>query len=178
MGLRSCPIGEMIFDDVYVDESCMLGQPGAGTAIFGDSMSWERVCIAASHLGTMNRLLERAINYARVRSSSGQKIGKYQAVSHKIADMKIALESARLLTYKAASRLDVARDVALDASMVKVLVSESLVKTAMDTLQILGGYGFMTEYDVERTLRDSVGGTLYSGTNEVQRNIIAKWLGL
>jgi hypothetical protein len=126
----------------------------------------------------MNRLLERAINYARVRSSSGQKIGKYQAVSHKIADMKIALESARLLTYKAASRLDVARDVALDASMVKVLVSESLVKTAMDTLQILGGYGFMTEYDVERTLRDSVGGTLYSGTNEVQRNIIAKWLGL
>ena len=178
MGLRSCPIGEMVFDDVYVDRSSMLGKPGSGTAIFNDSMAWERVCIGASHLGTINRLLDQAVKYSRVRTSSGKKIGAYQAVSHKVADMKIALESARLLTYKAASRLDRARDVALDASMVKVLVSETLIKAAMDTLQIHGGYGFMTEYDVERTLRDSMGGTLYSGTNEVHRNIIARWMGL
>lgn len=178
MGLRSCPISEMIFEDVHVDDDAMLGKPGAGAAIFGDSMAWERVCIAATHVGTMTRLLETAIDYARVRTSGGQKIGKYQAVAHKIADMKIALEAARLLVYKSAMKLDRARDVALDASIVKVLVSETLQRTAMDTVQVLGGYGFMTEYDVERTLRDAVGSTLYSGTNEVQRNIIARWLGL
>jgi len=178
MGLRSCPIGELVLDDVVVDQAALLGQPGAGSAIFADSMAWERVCIAATHLGTMQRLLDRATEYARVRTSAGKKIGKYQAVAHKIANLKIALESARWLTYRAASRLDTARDVALDASIVKVLVSESLVQSAIDTIQVLGGYGFMTEYDVERTLRDSVAGTLYSGTNEVQRNIIAKWLGL
>ncbi len=178
MGLRTCPIGEMIFDEALLPAESMLGEPGSGTAIFNDSMAWERVCIAASHLGTINRLLDQAVTYARVRKSSGKKIGAYQAVSHKIADMKIALESARLLVYKAASRLDRARDVALDASMVKVLVSETLIKAAMDTLQIHGGYGFMAEYDVERTLRDSMGGTLYSGTNEVHRNIVARWLGV
>jgi alkylation response protein AidB-like acyl-CoA dehydrogenase len=146
--------------------------------MFTQSMEWERVCIGAKHVGTMQRLLEKSLREARSREAFGQKIGKYQAVAHKIVDMKIRTEAARLLVYKAATRLDVARDVAIDASAVKVFVSEALVQTALDTVQIFGGNGFMTEYEVERTLRDAIGSKIYSGTNEIQRNIIAKWLGL
>ncbi len=178
MGLRTSPIGEIVLEDVWVPDSAMLGEVGAGTLIFTQSMEWERVCIGAMHCGTMNRLMDKAIRYARQRESFGQKISKYQAVSHKIVDMKIRLEAARLLAYKAATRLDKARDVAIDASMTKVFISEALVQTALDTVQIFGGNGFTTDYQVERTLRDAVGGKIYSGTNEVQRNILAKWLGL
>ncbi len=178
MGLRTSPIGEIVLEDVWVPAEAMLGGPGAGTLIFTQSMEWERVCIGAMHCGTMNRLLDKAVRYARTREAFGQKIGKYQAVSHKIVDMKIRLEAARLLAYKAATRLDQARDVAIDASIVKVFVSEALLQTALDTVQIFGGNGYTTEYEVERTLRDAVGGKIYSGTNEVQRNILAKWLGL
>jgi alkylation response protein AidB-like acyl-CoA dehydrogenase len=93
--------------------------------------------------------------------------------------MKVNLEAGRLLVYKAASLLERSpRTVALDASIAKLFVSESLLRTALDTVQVHGGYGYMTEYEVERALRDAVGSTLYSGTSEIQRNIIARWLGL
>ena len=94
------------------------------------------------------------------------------------ADLKVQLEAARLLTYRAAWRLNRARNVSLDASMAKLFVSESFVNVARSTLQIFGGYGYMAEYEVERVLRDALGSTIYSGTSELQRNIIASWLGL
>jgi hypothetical protein len=178
MGLRTSPIGEVVLDNVWVPDSQLVGGEGAGTNIFTQSMEWERVCIGAKHCGTMQRLMEKAIAYAKERTAFGQPIGKYEAVSHKIADMKIRLDAARLITYKGASRLDKARDVAIDASMTKIFVAEALVQTALDTVQIFGGNGFTTEYEVERALRDSIGGKIYSGTNEIQRNILAKWLGL
>ncbi len=178
MGLRTSPIGEMSFEDVYVPADKILGGIGAGANIFTHSMDWERICLFATHVGTMERILEKAIEYSRTRTQFGQTIGKFQAVSHKVVDMKIKLEAARLLVYKAAWELERTRSVSMNASIAKVFVSESLVKTAMDTVQIFGGYGFMTEYEVERALRDAVGSTIYSGTNEMQRNIIARWLGL
>lgn len=178
MGLRSSPIGEVVLEDVLVPEEARLGGEGAGAMMFTQSMEWERVCIAATHVGTMQRLLERSIQYARTRNAFGSKIGKYQAVAHRIVDMKIRLEATRLLVYKAASRLDKARDVAIDASSVKIFASEALLQTALDTVQIHGGNGYMTEYEIERVLRDAVGSKIYSGTNEIQRNIVAKWLGL
>jgi alkylation response protein AidB-like acyl-CoA dehydrogenase len=92
--------------------------------------------------------------------------------------MKVRLDAARLLVRHAAWRLGRFRDVAVDASSVKLFVSESLVDAAVDAVRTFGGYGFMVEYDVERTLRDAVGSLLYSGTNDVQRNVIARWLGL
>src|SRR5206468_9500589 len=139
---------------------------------------WERVGLFASHLGAMERLLEKSITHARARTQFGQSIGKFQAVSHRIVDMKVHLEAARLLTYRAASRLGRVRSVSMDAAIAKLFVSESLVKTALDAVQIHGGYGYMTAYEVERALRDAVGSTIYSGTSEMQRNIIARWLGL
>jgi alkylation response protein AidB-like acyl-CoA dehydrogenase len=178
MGLRTSPIGEIVLDDVRVPADALVGGEGAGTLIFTQSMEWERVCIGAKHVGTMQRLLEKCVREARSRQAFGSAIGKYQAVSHKIVDMKIRLEASRLLVYRAATRLDKARDVAVDASAVKVFVSEALVQTALDAIQIHGGNGYMTEYEIERTLRDAIGSKIYSGTNEVQRNIIAKWLGL
>jgi alkylation response protein AidB-like acyl-CoA dehydrogenase len=141
-------------------------------------MDWERICLFASHIGTMERLLEKSIEHARTRTQFGQTIGKFQAVSHRIADMKVQLEAARLLIYRAASRLEQARTVSMDAAIAKLFVSESLLKTALDTVQIYGGYGYMTEYEVERALRDAVGSRIYSGTSEMQRNIIVRWLGL
>jgi alkylation response protein AidB-like acyl-CoA dehydrogenase len=178
LGLRTCTIGELVLEDVFVPETAVLGRVGAGSAMFVESMNWERACLGACHVGAMQRLLEQAVEYARTRVQGGRPIGKYQAVSHRIADMKVRLEASRLMVYRAASRLDRARDVALDASTAKLFVSESLVQSALDTVQVLGGYGFMTEYEVERTLRDAVGSTIYSGTSEIQRNIIAGWLGL
>jgi alkylation response protein AidB-like acyl-CoA dehydrogenase len=178
MGLRTAPLGELLFDDVRVGDDAVLAGIGAGSQIFTTSMDWERVCMFAAHVGSMERLLEASLSYARERSQFGQKIGKFQAVSHKIVDMKVNLEAARLLVYKAASQLDRPRTVTMDAAIAKLFVSESLVRTALDAVQVHGGYGYMTEYEVERALRDAVGSTLYSGTSEMQRNIIARWLGL
>lgn len=178
MGLRSSPFGELVLDDVTVGPDAVLGGVGGGAMLFAHTMDWERACLFASHVGTMERLLERAVEYARTRRQFGQPIGKYQAVAHRIADMKVRLEAARLLVYRAAARLDRQRSASLDAAVAKLFASEALVQSALDTVQILGGYGFTTEYAAERVLRDAVGGTLYSGTSEMQRTIIARWLGL
>ena len=178
MGLRTSPIGELVYEDAYVPASQVLDKPGSGAAHFTHSMDWERACLVAIHIGAMERLLEKAILQARTRKQFGQSIGKFQAIAHKIADMKVRLEAARLLVYKAASELERSRNVAMDAAIAKLFGSEALLQTALDTVQIFGGYGFMTEYEVERSLRDAVGSTIYSGTSEMQRNIISRWLGL
>ena len=178
MGLRTSPFSELVFEDVWLPDEAVLGGVGAGAGVFTHSMDWERICLFAAHVGQMERLMEAAIKYARTREAGGKKIGKYQAVSHKIADMKVRVECARLLTYQSASKLEKTRTVSMDAAMTKVFVSESLVKTAADAVQIFGGYGYTVEYEIERALRDAYGAPLYSGTSEVQRNIIAAWLGL
>ena len=178
MGLRTSPLGELIFEDLRVGPEAILGGVGGGSGVFTHAMDWERVCLFASQVGTMERLLEASIKHARTRSQFGQAIGKFQAVSHRIVDMKVQVEAARLLTYRAASRLGHTRTVSMDAAMAKLFVSESLVQTALGAVQVHGGYGYMTEFEVERALRDAVGSTIYSGTSEMQRNIIARWLGL
>ncbi len=178
MGLRTSPFSEVVFEDVWLADDTVLGGVGGGAGVFTHSMDWERTCLFAAHVGQMERLMERAIQYARTREAGGKRIAKYQAVSHKIADMKVRLEAARLLTYQAASRLEKVRSVTMDSAIAKLYVSEALVATAADVLQIFGGYGYTVEYEVERALRDAYGARIYSGTSEVQRNIIAAWLGL
>lgn len=178
MGLRTSPFAELRFDDVRVDEASVLGRPGAGAQQFQNSMDWERVCLFAGHVGTMERLVEQSVEYARTRRQFNQPVGKFQAIQHKIADMKIRLEASRLLTRRAASMLDKSKMVSLDAAVAKVFVSEALVQTSLDALQVHGGYGYCTEYEIERAVRDSVGSTIYSGTSEMQRQIIARFMGL
>jgi len=178
MGLRTSPISELVLEDVYVPQNCVVGKVGGGSAIFTQSMDWERTCLGALHVGTMQKLLEDVVDYARTRQQFGQPIGKNQAVSHKIADMKVRLEAARLLTYQASSRLESSREAGLDAAIAKLFVSEAFVQTARDCVQVMGGYGFMVESEIERVMRDALGSTIYSGTSEMQRNIIGRWLGL
>ncbi|MCP5158755.1 MAG: acyl-CoA dehydrogenase family protein [Gammaproteobacteria bacterium] len=178
LGLRTSPIGELIFEDLDVPDDAVIGKIGSGSAVFGTAMDWERTLLVAGHVGVIERLLETAVMYARTRNQFNQAIGKFQAISHKIADMKVQLEAARLLAYQAAWKLGHARSASLDASIGKLFVSESLLKCALECVQIHGGYGFMVEYQVERALRDAIAGTIYSGTSEMQRNIIARWLGL
>ena len=178
MGLRTSPFAELVFEDVYVGPDTVLGRPGAGAQQFQNSMDWERVCLFASHVGTMERLTEQSIEYARTRRQFGQPVGKFQAIQHKVADMKIRLEAARLLVRRAAAMLDRSKMVSLDAAVAKVFTSEALVQTALDAVQIHGGYGYCTEYEIERAVRDAVGSTIYSGTSEMQRQIIARFVGL
>lgn len=179
MGHRTTPLGEFVLKDVRVDDSAILGgRTGTGMAMFNHAMNWERICLFAAHAGTMRRLLDIAIKRAKTRKQFDAPIGSFQGISHKIADMKVRTDAARLLTYHAASRLDVARDVALDASVVKTFVSEAWIDSARDLMQIHGGSGYLEQTGPERHLRDALGSTLYSGANEIQRNIITAWLGV
>jgi alkylation response protein AidB-like acyl-CoA dehydrogenase len=177
-GLRTVPFGELQFRDCFVDADRVVGQVGGGAAIFTESMDWERGLLGAIHVGTMQRLLDIATRHAKTRKQFGQAIGKFQAVSHRLADMKVRLEAARLLVYQTACKLESSRSVSLDAAITKLFVSESLMESAIDTVRTLGGWGILTSNQVERALRDSVASTLYSGTSDLQRNLIARWMGL
>jgi alkylation response protein AidB-like acyl-CoA dehydrogenase len=178
LGLKTSPTGEVVLDDCRVPASAMLGKPGQGAAIFAAEMEWERSCLFACHLGAMERQLETCVRYAKDRKQFGKPIASFQAVSHKLADMKVRLELGELILHKVAWLKSQGKRAALEAAIAKLFVSESYVTSSLDAIQIHGGYGFTTEFEVERDLRDAVGGKLYSGTSEIQRNVIASLLGL
>ncbi|OGO23640.1 MAG: acyl-CoA dehydrogenase [Chloroflexi bacterium RBG_16_50_9] len=176
MGLKTSPVGELAFEDCEVPAENILGKEGMGMAIFNSEMEWERSCLFASHLGVMERQLETCINYAKERRQFGQPIGKFQSISNKIADMKARIELSRLILYKIGWLKSRGEKGLLEAAIAKLYVSESFVKSSLDAIQIHGGYGYMTDFEVERDLRDSVASTIYSGTSEIQRNTISRWL--
>jgi alkylation response protein AidB-like acyl-CoA dehydrogenase len=176
MGLRTAPMAELLLEDCRVPGTARLGREGRGVEVFNCSMAWERACILATCLGTMRRQIERCLEHARRRKQFGQAIGKFQSVANRIVDMKLRYETARLLIYKVGWLMQSEQSADMDAAMAKLYVSESFVKSCMDAIQIHGGAGFLTELELEREMRDSVGSTLYSGTSEIQRNIIARGL--
>jgi alkylation response protein AidB-like acyl-CoA dehydrogenase len=178
MGLRTSPMGEIVLNDCMVPIQNRLGNEGAGMAIFNSSMEWERSCILASAVGAMQRQLEVCVRYAQIRKQFGQPIGKFQSISNKIADMYLRLEAARLLIYKVAWLKQQGKPALAEAAAAKVFTSEAWIQSSLDAIQIHGAYGYMTDSEIERDLRDSVGGTIYSGTSEIQRLIIARSLGL
>jgi alkylation response protein AidB-like acyl-CoA dehydrogenase len=178
MGLRTSPMGEVQLESCEIPECHRLGPEGAGVAVFNCGMEWERGAILASYLGTMERQLETCVKYARDRKQFGKPIGRFQAVAHRIAEMKVRLETSRWLVYHVAWRKQQSKKAVMEAAIAKLYLSECFVKSCLDAVQIHGGYGYMTEFGMERDLRDSISGTLYSGTSEIQRNIIAAWLGL
>ena len=139
-------------------------------------MEWERACILASHLGVMERQIEESVRYARERSQFGQPIGKFQSVANRIVDMKVRLETSRLLLYKVAWLKKEGKPAKMEAAMAKLYLSECFVQSGLDAIRVHGGYGYTTEFELERDLRDAIGGTLYSGTSDIQRNIIAKMI--
>ena len=178
MGLRTVPTGELILDDCFVPEENRLGPVGAGVSIFNGSMEWERSFIFASHIGAMERQLEKAISFAKERRQFGQPIGKFQSVSNRIAAMKLRLETARLHLYKAAWLKEHDKPAAMQAAMTKLYISEAYVRSSLDAISIHGSRGYLTEMEIERDLRDATGGVLYTGTSDIQRVLIAWLLGL
>ena len=178
MGLRTSPMGEVVLDGCLVPAGQRLGPEGAGMAIFNSSMGWERSCILASAVGAMQRQLEACVAYARARKQFGQPIGKFQSVAGKVADMYLRLEAARLLVYQAAWLVGQGKPALAEAAAAKLFTSEAWVQSSLDAIQIHGAYGYMKESGIERDLRDAVAGTIYSGTSEIQRVILARMLGL
>lgn len=178
MGLRTTHMGDLYFEDCFVPEENRLGSEGAGVSLFTTAMESERGYILASQLGSMRRQLDEAIAYARERQAFGQPIGKFQSVSNRIAEMKLRLETGKLLLYKVAW-LDVNKQpLLMEAALANLYLSECFVDSSIDSIHIHGAKGYVTEFGIERDLRDGIGGLIYSGTSDIQRQIVARLLGL
>jgi alkylation response protein AidB-like acyl-CoA dehydrogenase len=178
LGLRTVPMGEVAFEDCRLPDDALLGREGRGAEVFNASMEWERGAILACALGGMRRQLERCVKHAKSRRQFGQLIGKFQAVSHRIVEMAVRLETCRPLVYKVGWLMSRGEDATLTAAMAKLHVSRCLVDNSLDAVQLFGASGYVTENGLERELRDSVGSLIYSGTNDIQKNLIARELGL
>lgn len=178
MGLDSCPMCEVIFKNVRIPKENILGTAGNGKRILTAALEWERCYEFACHVGAMQRVLETSIRYANEREQFGRPIASYQAVTHKIADMRIRVELAKLLLYKIAWLKDQKKSAYLETSVFKVYVSESYIATCKDAMQIMGAYGYTKEYGIEREMRDALACSIYSGTNEIQRNTIYDMSGI
>jgi len=179
MGLTTSPMAEIILENCEVGPERRLGVEGQGAAIFAHSMGWERACILGSTVGAMERQLEVCLRYAKERKQFGRAIGNFQLVASKLADLKVRHETARLMLYRAAeAQVRGGEEAAMSAAIAKLYIAEAAVQSSLDAIQIHGGYGYTREYEVERDLRDTLGGRLYSGTSEIQRLIIARYLGL
>ena len=178
MGLHTAPMSELILDDCVLPASNSLGPPGSGMAVFNTSMDWERSFILASSIGTMQRRLEESVAYAKQRRQFGSAIGDFQAVSHRLVDMKVRLDAGRLLLYHLAWLKSQGRRTAAESAATKLFLSDAFLHSSLDALQVHGGYGYMEEAGLERDVRDAVAARIYSGTSDMQRNIIARSLGL
>jgi len=178
MGLRTSPMAELALVDVEVPVENLLGREGGGPAIFTASMEWERICIMAAKLGAMQRLLETCTKYARERQQFGKAIASFTPIANKIAQMDMRLEASRLLLYRAAWLKSQGKHPLREASIAKLFIADAYVQTSLDAIQIHGGYGYMTEYQIERELRDAISGKIYSGTSEIQEKIVAGFHGV
>lgn len=178
MGLRTVPIGELELKDCFISEDQLLGSEGSGFSILNTSLGYDRGCILASQVGAMQRQLDRTVKFAQDRNQYDRSIAKFQSVSNRIVEMRVRLETSRLLLYKVAWLLQEGESATLEATMLKLHLSENFVNSSMDAIRTHGGRGYLTECEVERDLRDAIGGVLYAGTSDIQKNIIAGLMGL
>lgn len=176
MGLRTSPFCQLFFEDCIVPKENLLGKEGMGKLIFSHAMDEERAFILAAQIGVMEKQLESCVQYTKLRKQFGSPIFKFQSVSNILAEMKVRLETSRLLVYKVAWLKANGKNASQYSAIAKLHVSEASVQNSLAAMKIHGGYGFTTEYELERQMRDSVGGLFYSGTSEIMRNIIAELL--
>jgi isovaleryl-CoA dehydrogenase len=171
---------EIHLDGVRVPADALLGTEGGGWTQLMAGLNYERVILAASALGLAQRTFDDALAYAKERRQFGQPIGSFQAISHRFAELATELAQTRLLVRWVARMTDEdpRRMLPQEASMAKLAATELAKRCALEGMQIMGGYGYATEYPMERYLRSAVVGTIYGGTSEIQKNIIAKTLGL
>lgn len=178
MGLRTSPMAQVFLENCRVPASAAVGGVGSGAMIFNQTMDLERLLVMAPAIGGMERLIERCTVHARQRITGRVAIAKHQSISHRIADMELDLEAARLLVYRAAWQRMQHSTATRESALAKLALSEAYVACCRSAVQIFGGYGYMVEYELERELRDALATTLYVGTSEIQRNLIAGLRGL
>lgn len=178
LGLDRCPAGTLRFDGCVVPARQRLGAEGQGAAIFQSAMRWERACLFAAYAGRMERLAELCTEHARTRAQFGRPIGANQSVSHRLARMRVRLEAARLLLWRACWLLDHNEQASGAVAMAKLAVSEAAAESALDAVRIFGGAGIRRDGGIERELRDAVPSLIFSGTSEMQLEMIARDLGL
>lgn len=176
MGLNTTPLGDLSLRDCWIPEDRVLGDEGSGAALFSHTMEWERSFIFASHVGSMARQLDACTAHAHRRRVFGVPIEQHQSVANRLADMALRLETSRLLLYKAAWLKSRGEPCALEAAMTKLHISEAFVASSLDAIRIHGGAGYLAATGIEHDLRDAVGGIIYSGTSDIQRQIIASLL--
>ncbi len=175
---RSSNTSELFFEDCYVSENQILGKVGEGSKIMLSTLDSGRLSIAAMGLGCAEGAFELAIKYAKEREQFGKKIGDFQAISFKLADMALKIELAKNLLYKACWLKDTGRPFSKEAAMAKLYCSEIAKEVTDEAVQIHGGYGLMKEYEIERFYRDQRLLQIGEGTSEIQRIVIARNLGL
>jgi alkylation response protein AidB-like acyl-CoA dehydrogenase len=175
MGIRGSPTREVYLDNVAIPGERLIGDEGEGFTYAMRTLDYSRPTIAAQALGIAQGAFDAAVRYASEREQFGQKIAEFQGLQFMLADMAMDIEAARLLTYKAAALCD-AQDPQLTyfASIAKCHASDTAMKVTTDAVQILGGYGYMREYGVERMMRDAKITQIYEGTNQIQRVVIAR----
>ncbi len=176
MGLRMIPTGEVSFKDVRVPVSNLLGKEGKGFYQILQFFDESRIEVAAQGVGNAQGAFDRALAYVKGREQFGQKIAKLQATQHKLADMATKIETARLLVHKAAWQVDQGKMDPKTTAMAKFWAGRTAVEVCDEAIQLLGGYGYMTEFEVERFYRDSKIVEIYEGTKEIQKNTIASYL--
>lgn len=176
MGWRTNPCCEVAFVNVRVPEENLVGEEGRGFYQTIDLLDETRINIGASAVGMAQGAFERALQYAKTREAFGRKIGAFQAISHKLAEMATYIEAVRLLVYKAAWDFDNGEIDPKLSSMAKWFPTNIAVKIADEAIEIMGGHGYMAESEVERFYRDARGAEIYEGTREIQKNTIARFL--
>jgi alkylation response protein AidB-like acyl-CoA dehydrogenase len=177
-GLRTSPWGSIYLEECRVPESARMGPEGAGASLFAESMVWERACLFAYYVGAMERTLERCIEHVRTRQQFKHKLGSFQSMSNRIIDMKLRLETSRLLLYRAGElhRAGLRCDEAVALS--KLWISEAAVQSGLDAVHIFGASGMVTDTGIDALLRDALPSRIFSGSSEMQRAIIAKMMRL
>lgn len=174
MGIRASCTRELVFEDCRIPKENLLGREGMGFMVAMKTLDRTRPGVAAQALGIAQGAFDAALKYSRERVQFGQAISSFQAVQHMLADMAIQIEAARCLVYQACKHIDSgAKNISKESAMAKVFASDTAMKVTTDAVQIMGGYGYMKEYPVEKMMRDAKITQIYEGTNQIQRNVIA-----
>uniref|UniRef100_A0A5F4VYA1 Short-chain specific acyl-CoA dehydrogenase, mitochondrial n=1 Tax=Callithrix jacchus TaxID=9483 RepID=A0A5F4VYA1_CALJA len=173
LGIRASSTANLIFEDCHIPKDSILGEPGMGFKIAMQTLDMGRIGIASQALGIAQAALDCAVNYAETRMAFGAPLTKLQVIQFKLADMALALESARLLTWRAAMLKDNKKPFIKEAAMAKLAASEAATTISHQAIQILGGMGYVTEMPAERHYRDARITEIYEGTSEIQRLVIA-----
>lgn len=172
-GLHTSPLAEVFLNDIQLGEENRIGKTGGGAMIFHESMNLERAVLAAMHCGTMQRLCAMTVDYVKEKESGGKKLSSHQGVQFRIAEMHLRMETARVLAFRATKQIDSGKDATLAAAQAKIAASESLIFIAGEALQLHGGNGFTAAYGLGQALSDAQAAAIYSGPNDVLRELVA-----